>query len=395
MRKQNLMHVFGILIFLTMSIGEATSQPLGQNDPCPNGEIRDVDGLLSRNPDEYGWKLFIALNQPGDPATKCPDSDIRRKFGEDGKFGADGPVLWETWRNVRAGAVDGTFLRGGADPGTWRSHSAPAQKSKDDVSPSSLTQIVAGVSFQDRVRGQQSGFAADQFVGEGNEIRLNRAAYLFIRQEKLFDLKQQIKRVNEQRFDLDFPPESKAIKAQWRKIKESDKPRYHWTEFVTPQGKEIWGLTALHIITKDTPAWFWATFEHIDNKAPSTENEGWQTKSVDNFSCPGAAVDCDKTPAGIVGPWKNYRLRGTQTKFVEAGQPTILANSQIETNFQSRSSCISCHAAASVDIEGGGVAMEERVGLPDANLFLDPKTGKQNKMPLDFLFSLGRAQPSN
>jgi hypothetical protein len=39
---------------------------------------------------------------------------------------------------------------------------------------------------------------------------------------------------------------------------------------------------------------------------------------------------------------------GVQTQFTDGGAPTLLANTQIETKFQKSSSCISCHALASV-----------------------------------------------
>jgi hypothetical protein len=53
------------------------------------------------------------------------------------------------------------------------------------------------------------------------------------------------------------------------------------------------------------------------------------------------------------------RLRGTQTDFVDSrGRPTILANSQIEHGFQQTSSCIACHARATVGLRS------RRPGLP-------------------------------
>ena len=55
--------------------------------------------------------------------------------------------------------------------------------------------------------------------------------------------------------------------------------------------------------------------------------------------------------------WETMRLRGTQVDFVDTrGQPTILANSQLEHGFQQTSSCMTCHARATVGL---------RVNRPD------------------------------
>src|SRR4051812_18544875 len=67
---------------------------------------QDTAAALNR-PDEYAWKLFVALNWPAD-ATK-------RAANPAAKFGADGPVVWETWKNAR-GEV---FRSDGKDPGDW------------------------------------------------------------------------------------------------------------------------------------------------------------------------------------------------------------------------------------------------------------------------------------
>ena len=78
---------------------------------------------------------------------------------------------------------------------------------------------------------------------------------------------------------IQFGRNAKEVKAQWRRISATDKPRYHWTEIVAADGtRRIYGLTALHIITKDLPNWFWATFEHVDNPA-RRGNEPWRLPS--------------------------------------------------------------------------------------------------------------------
>src|SRR5262249_24324012 len=107
----------------------------------------------------------------------------------------------------------------------------------------------------------------EESVGTGDEVRMNLSTYEFIRQNKLYNLQGQIAQFSAGNTNLNFPMNAKEVKAQWRRIAEADKPRYHWAEVTLNNGaKEPWGLTALHVISKDLPNWFWATFEHIDNR---------------------------------------------------------------------------------------------------------------------------------
>ena len=86
--------------------------------------------------------------------------------------------------------------------------------------------------------------------------------------------------------------------------------------------------------------------------------------------------------------WENYRLRGTQVDFVTSiGAPTVLANSQIESGFQQRSSCITCHALAFMDSRGMNIGFPTMVGSPNPRDFVDPATGRP-VMQADFVWSM-------
>ena len=139
---------------------------------------------------------------------------------------------------------------------------------------------------------------------------MNKGTYEFVRQNKLYNLDEQLKLFADGAKTIDFPVLAKEVKAQWREIDDTPeaKNRYHWAKGTN--GK-IYGLTALHITTKDLPNWFWATFEHIDNKTPESEggrpgNIGWHLPSRDgSASSTQAPHDCDKAPVG-------YGSRGDQ-----------------------------------------------------------------------------------
>lgn len=351
------------------------------------------------NPDRYAWRLFIALNWPAQVGEKKPDRS--RIFGDS----KEGPLVWETWRSANNTAADTAYPMDGSDPGPWLGKEAPPGKPVAGLDRGSLQQqtlLRALKQSNEPMPAFEEDIAKaledEEFV---NETRLNQATYEFIRANKLYNADEQIKLFKSGATSIDFPNSAKEVKAQWREIGEADKPHYHWVK--SDNGK-IYGLTALHITTKDLPNWFWATFEHIDNKLPESQggrkyNEGWNSKSRDSFACAEPPFDCDKGPSGIGlegTKWENYRLRGTQVDFVNSrGENTLLANSQPEAGFQNTSSCITCHARATI---GAGDRLtifkcsgQGNVGVPSRGWFL--KSDNILKFTqLDFVWSLFRAR---
>jgi hypothetical protein len=180
--------------------------------------------------------------------------------------------------------------------------------------------------------------------------------------------------------EIRFPVESVEVKAVWLEFEpDAVKAGTHKKYYnITREGK-TYGLTSFHILTKDVPNWFWATFHHVD--APKNEFE-----RVDTYGRP-------KELDGTV--WENYVLGGTQTDFSDSmGRPLILSDHYIEFNFQ-RSSCITCHAMAHGTPDGvngqdfddkNGAIQTVDVGLPVADKFL--RNGKPFYMQTDFLWSV-------
>lgn len=373
-----------VAFILTAGVFCLPGTSIGQ-DACD--EVQDTASAII-SPDEYAWRLFISLNQPADLATKCADTSK--------SFGAEGSVVWETWRNVQRTVPDTIFKADGTDPGPWLTGAAPFIRQESDFVEIPLKQLASVTQLAlDQEDASVASPLFDARVGEGNEVRMNRAAYEFVRAGELYDRNTMDEMAAAGVANLVFPLEAKEIKAQWRKIKEADMPRYHWAIVDGNDGqRQVWGLTALHIITKDLPNWYWATFEHIDNKDTGV----WETVSVDSFACPAPPHDCEDIPSGIGlegTKWENYRLRGSQVDFVTTiGRPTILANSQIEASFQTRSSCITCHAMAAIDADNTALGFAAEVGVPQPGWFMDPATGQRRFMQLDFVFSLLRARPA-
>ena len=119
-----------------------------------------------------------------------------------------------------------------------------------------------------------------------------------------------------------------------------------------------------------------------------------------------AAVDPDHPK--ITDPaWKSYRLKGTQTRYVNRdGSPTLLGSSINEGGFVNTASCISCHVQASVNARGEngvpGVGATGRLnmlgvgtvisGPPEIGDLYDRGTSNQRAVQTDFVWGILFAQ---
>lgn len=337
----------------------------------------DTNPAMSR-PTAFAWELFAEINRPADPAAP------------------DGAVAWERWALARR-----VFERPLVEP-TWADVSAPDTQEDLEVVP--LQQALrAGIAstrpeLLREVAARGTAPEIDPGVGQGNETRMNRPAFDFIVRNKLWFVEGQ-----EEFFyrgeSPSFPVEAREIKAQWRRIRADQRSRYHARKLVRNGAEEWWGLTSLHITTKDIPNWVWATFEHREN--PGRE-------------AVVPSVDPTGLPASLKGTkWENYVLRGAQVDFVDpTGRPVLLASSQIEQEFQQSSSCMTCHARATIGPPARGPVATQReaelgtrlpvflasgdgpIGVPDPAWFRETSTAPPARtfVQLDFVWSLFRAR---
>jgi hypothetical protein len=373
----------GGLAFVARGDGPAPGAALGWREPWI--QLHDAQAAAARS-DEYAWRLFVAVNWPADTRERAADPAAT--------FGAQRPAAWETWQHT--GDI---FLGDGSDPGPW----VPGAKGPQAVDPRRFETV----SLKDLpnarhiVHGRMVPLLDPiSSAGHLTEIRLNRAAYEYIRASELYNVEGQLKLLAEHRAPH-FPADSTEVKARWRPIRPEEQSRYHTLRLPMTDGStRLYGLTALHIVTKDLPTWFWATFEHVDNPSLPA-SDGWQLPSRDRYACGAGRADCNRAPAGIGlegTVWQFYRLRGTLTRFVDAdGAALRLANSELEAGMQQTASCITCHARASIGLLEGkaarlpifdGELRRGYLGLPQASWFSRPRF-----QPLDFVWSLSKAQP--
>jgi hypothetical protein len=311
------------------------------------------------------------------------------------------------------------YLEDGGDPGPWRSPLERRAWSADHRAPELRFESFSLKDFP-RTRHLVNGHMEDLVDPVASarrltEIRLDRTAYEFIRAQRLYDREGQLQAARSAQ-GVSFPGGATEVKAKWRPILESERARYHSLRITRADGSsQLYGLTALAMASKVLPTWFWATFEHVDNPSLA-DGEGWKLPSRDRFACGTAPPDCNRIPRGLGlegTVWANYRLRGTQTDFVDpAGEPTRLANSELEAGFQTTASCMTCHARASIGAQAEGAALRLPifdlgptvaeadplarrgfVGRPRSEWFAPVAADATRYVPLDFVWSLSQAQP--
>ncbi|MGI9474957.1 MAG: hypothetical protein ACR2NZ_25725 [Rubripirellula sp.] len=311
--------------------------------------------LAISNPDEFAWQLFMDISHQAEMGKAGWPDTTKSDFRD---YDDDSPVVWETWALASGGRVlshyahpnrSEVFLDRGAQPAEWSSleRQKPAPK-YFEMYPGK------GVEFLVQNGRHLGAFDPVEDGGEGGiEVRMNRALFDYVRDNTLYNVEGLEARVRSGDA-IDTPTASKEIKARWVPITDADKPRYHWRMVTKSDGTiQYWGLSALHIITRDLPNWFWCDFEHVDFER-NAEQYSRDTTTRGEQPTKGNHGVRQET---VGTKWETMRLRGTQVDFVDTiGRPTILANSQLEHGFQQTASCITCHSRATVGL---------RVNRPD------------------------------
>lgn len=355
-------------------------------------------------PSKHAWDLFLALNHPAkDPSIERGVPDPTKKVGD------EGIVVWETWKLARTEV----FLEDGSEPPPWNDNSkegAPTKPKSFDLPKAALIRALSkGIDLDEahsltpmNIKKLLVDPEDGVFTIGGGETRMNRANFEFIahRDNQLYNVEGQEKLysdiVSGRRPTLSFPLDSIEVKAMWIPLSDADitsgkAARYH-------KGKDyqgnLYGLVALHIITKDVPNWFWCSFRQTDGPTP-------YVPSVDSFG----------RPQSLNGTkWAFYELSGTQTDFTDpTGRAVLLSDPHVEAGFE-RSSCISCHAMASIGAPSSAprgdrprffftertspeIPLRDQfpphafVGTPDPSIFFDSR-GRKRYVQLDFLFSM-------
>ena len=286
-------------------------------------QVASDANMAMNDPDQVAWHIFTQISQPANNGTD--------------------DVLWETWADQ-----DSVYTNDPANPPAW-----PGAEHRIKRLGPSLQHLSAQLP-PDIAPGQ-------------DDVHINRAAFDYVVSNQLWYLSGLA--AYAQQHPVKFPIDAIAVKARWATITPDQKSRYHWVEGdVIRDGKrtrELVGLVSLHISSKLIPNWLWATFEQVDNPGRCDyigchDSFGQVPASVlPNSLGTGQVYPPEERTAAVVdlynraglGPeWINYRLKGTQVNFTgPTGAPTLLGNSVTEKGFVPTSSCMTCHARATIN----------------------------------------------
>src|SRR5215218_2281583 len=192
-----------------------STPPTSDPNVMPGGRTQDIE-MAQKTPDEYAWRLFLAINRQalfGKRGLPDPNRPTIREYED------DKPVIWETWALTSGGRngkhrlppknTSEVFLDRGATPPPWD------QLDRDEKSfelyPSKqmhgVTQIIearlaadlrsAGKSARDVQTAMERDFT-ERFIGEpnpleeaqgiGEEVRMNRPLFEHIVANNLYNI---------------------------------------------------------------------------------------------------------------------------------------------------------------------------------------------------------------
>jgi hypothetical protein len=263
-----------VTIISTLSSSGAYALELGQHFPSSvlggweatlASDLHGLKNPAMNYPYYWAWHLFTDVNRPS-----------REK-----KVGGGRAVKWETWASDSE-----TFptCPDPDDPPSW-----PGKTSRTKVlHPSKLHTLILGDSTTINWYTLQNGTPTAVSVTDPQEVRRNRASFDYIVDNGLYytdglkvafddaqdampedgDAAQSMAAVLH---TVDFPTDAIEIKADWvpiSEIPEAECKDYYtnWAVAESDDSKtlEKYALVAMHIMTKDVPTWFWATWMNKD-----------------------------------------------------------------------------------------------------------------------------------
>ena len=347
------------------------------------------------DPIGYGWDLFFYMNWPAllDPQHRGQPDPAKQ-------FGQTGAVVWETLKNSSE-----TFLPNGVKPAGWATAEVvPPDVLKQPIQPSDSGNLWEHMTGNSEV----DGFPAKDNTGQDilYEIRQNKSVFDYIVARNLYYIQGQIAYAAK-KGNLNFDWSAMEVKASWRWLN-TDKPGCQAQDYFTANAywaekdstgnflgykTGVMGMTGLHIITKALSQWVWITFEQVNNENCT------QVKRLAPIPANIAAINQQMQKLLANTKWKNYELVGVQIAPGTTDAPVVLANTQIESAFQSRSSCLTCHAVASVATHKPAkpednlrMSFLQRTPPVSPPYYIGPPPSLGAFKSMDFVWSLRRAE---
>ncbi|OLS62637.1 hypothetical protein [Pseudomonas putida] len=347
-----------------------------------NGNAAQAQAELKQSPETLSWNWFNCLNQPA-------------------ANGLD--RVWETLK-----PSDQVYLADGSKPTPYGTPVAPpkvvlqAAAKIPGMNPQRVFHNLNATQQVDGLILEMGGSVPESQRGKPVRFQLlmSESTFNYIVGQGVYNMNGQAKLTS----NLDFPDSAWEVKAGWLWIGNDSsyqaalqKDGYYIAQayYQNDDGSYEVGyaaLSALHVINKLVEGWVWTTFENVNNPSYTVTND-IPPKPMTNSTGPTeAAQPVNKQFQGWYTNLASYELIGTQLQT----NPTLLANSQLESAFQSQSSCFACHGTAAYSTQKGyfnfslsGKDGKDGIVYPTAPL---PESAFAGYNKLDFVWSLKRAQ---
>ncbi len=379
MMKDNLANTIFVLAGLTLLSAMAllptpasAARSIGRGPATslvPSTDLTPMTSIATNSamnrPYYWAWKRFIDVNRPH-PVT--------------------GGAAWETW------ASDSETFPTCPDadaPPAW-----PAQANRQKVLSGRAQRIDTEGDSSLSWYTLEDGTPTATSIEFPEEVRRNRSAFDYIASNGFYYTEGLAAAFEEAQTAIDaaggspsqslaaaqrvvtFPVEAIEIKADWvpmNDVPKEDRSSYYSAYAVTvdedgnESSREEYALAAMHISTKDIPAWFWATWvnekvlgrcDYIGCEDRFGTTPVYQPPNeTPNYPYPAPALHPEllamMRSAGLDAALENYRLVGVQTGFVDTtGQPILMSNTITEQGNLQTGSCMSCHSRAAFDSTG-------------------------------------------
>ncbi|HWT65948.1 MAG TPA: hypothetical protein VN151_07515 [Terracidiphilus sp.] len=313
---------------------------------------------ISADPNLFGWQMFVYVNWPELSGNRgVPDSR--------GQLGQAGPTVWESYKNVSE-----IYQANGQKPVAWEvdDELPTASSLKAAISKEQLAALgpvdsnwIHFLAEPVMIDGQQICDSASRVIRY--DVRGDRPYYDYVVNNtsghQLYNIEGQQAALADPNFVFAFPTDAIEVKASWRILGTNDDGSRYWTSIgVYYDNNHILrssriGLTGLHITSKVVPDWVWITFEQVDNPTATYKwflgQKGAALGPNPNFDTSLAPLNREMQQDLAPTKWQYYALMKVQIAYINpSNQPILMSNTQMETYFQSNSSCISCHNLASI-----------------------------------------------
>jgi hypothetical protein len=353
-RMKTILKILGCFVLMTTILWNCSEKKENYSSTVPN------EAMALSNTDQYVWEKMAEAFQP---KTSEPLN-----------------MQWEYWASAEYTYADA------CGPREW-----PEAYIEGLLSNPKSTALVDAVNNQ-RI-SPNSNFETTAFTlltlnfdnPYYEELRLNKAMFDYIQENSLFNQDSVYKMAKAG--NINFPKDAMMIKAQWVPVDSSQVGNYY-TKIISGKRtvvtevqstgeapnivessveNQLMGLVGFHLVTHELPDWVWSTFEYSGNPGICDYigcNDSYGNTETYIAPNPDGKVNQGYGTAGstsealsqlfqeknVPDVFKNYRLKGSQIKYTTNGiDPIILGNSILEANLVSSSSCISCHARATLN----------------------------------------------